>query len=77
MKRAIDIIYLTYLGKQVETELLEKMTKLANSIEKKYSVYRAKVDGKEMTDAEVRKVLKTSTLSNRAPGSLSGRRGCR
>src|SRR4030095_6216303 len=33
--------------------------------EKKFSVFRPKVDGKEIDDAEVRKILKTSTLSER------------
>ncbi len=65
VKRAIDLIYLAYLEKQVDPELLKKMTALANAIEKKFSTFRAKVEGKEMTDAEVRKVLKTSTLSER------------
>src|SRR5947199_253291 len=65
LKRAIDVIYLTYLEKQVDPELLKKMTALSNSVEKKFSTFRAKVDGKEMTDAEVRKVLKTSRNSER------------
>ncbi len=64
-KRAIDIVYLSYLEKQVDPELLKKMTALSNSVEKKFSTYRAKVDGKEMADAEVKRVLKTSTLSDR------------
>jgi peptidyl-dipeptidase A len=64
-ERAIDIIYLAYLEKQLEPELLKKITSLANAVEKKFSTFRAKVDGKEMTDADVRKVLKTSTLSDR------------
>lgn len=65
VRRAVDVIYLQYLGKQVEPELLEKMTALANSIEKKWSNFRARVDGKELSDAEVRKILKTSKLSER------------
>jgi peptidyl-dipeptidase A len=65
LKRAVDVIYLAVLEKQVDTNLLKKITALANSAEKKFSTFRARVDGKEMTDAEVRKVLKTSTLSDR------------
>ena len=65
IKRAIDVIYLLYLEKQVDPELLKKMTALSNAVEKKFTTFRAKVDGKEMTDAEVRKVLKTSTMSER------------
>src|SRR5581483_2720363 len=64
-KRAVDVIYLAYLEKQADPELLKQMTALANKVEQKFSVYRAKVDGKEMTDAEVRNVLKTSKLSER------------
>ena len=64
-RRAIDIVYLQLLEKQVDKELLDKMTALANSVEKKFSTFRPKIDGKEVDDAEVRKVLKTSTLSER------------
>jgi peptidyl-dipeptidase A len=63
--RAIDVIYLAYLEKQLDQELLKKMTALANAVEQKFNTFRARVDGKEMTDAEVRKVLKGSNLSQR------------
>ena len=64
-RRAIDVIYLAHLEKQLDAELLKKMTALANAVEKKFSTFRAKVDGQEMTDAEVRKVLKTSKITER------------
>jgi peptidyl-dipeptidase A len=63
--RAIDVIYLAYLEKQLDTDLLKKMTALGNAVEQKFNTFRARVDGQEMTDAEVRKVLKTSKLSKR------------
>ena len=65
LRRAVAVIYLAYLEKQLESELLQKMTALGNAVEKKFSVFRATVDGKELTDAEVRKVLKTSKISER------------
>jgi peptidyl-dipeptidase A len=65
LKRAIDVIYLAVLEKQVDPGLLRKITALANSAEKKFNTFRAKVDGKELTDAEVRDVLKKSNLSDR------------
>ena len=37
----------------------------SNAVEKAFNVFRAKVDGKEMTDSEVRKVLKDSKDSAR------------
>jgi peptidyl-dipeptidase A len=59
--RCIDVLYLMYLEKQVDPALLKKITALANAVEQKFNVYRAKVDGQEMTDSAVRKVLKNST----------------
>src|SRR5262249_26703121 len=63
--RAIEVLYLLYLEKQVDTDLLKKMSKLSNTIEKAFNEYRAQVDGKEMTDSEARKTLKTSADSAR------------
>jgi peptidyl-dipeptidase A len=63
--RAIEVLYLTYLEKQLDTDLLKKMTAKSNAVEQAFNVFRARVDGKEMTDSEVRKVLKTSKDSAR------------
>src|SRR5882724_7903713 len=64
-KRAVDVIYLMYVEKQVDAELLKKMTKLSNTVEQKFNTFRAKVGDKEMSTADVRNVLKDSTLSER------------
>jgi peptidyl-dipeptidase A len=63
LARAIDLIYLAYLEKQVDPELLKRMTALANSVEKKFNTFRASVDGKEMDDKAVRRLLKVSKSS--------------
>ncbi|MER3415714.1 MAG: peptidase M3 [Gemmataceae bacterium] len=60
LRRQIEVLYVQYLEKQVEPDLLRQITAKANAIEKAFNVYRAKVDGKEMTDSEVRRVLKQS-----------------
>ena len=60
LARAIDVLYLQYLEKQVDPALLRKMTAKANAIEKAFNTYRAKVDGAELADSEVRAVLKSS-----------------
>ncbi|CAN5446088.1 M2 family metallopeptidase [soil metagenome] len=59
--RQIELLYLGYLEKQVSPELLKKITAKANAVEQAFNVYRAKVDGKEMSDSEVRKLLKDSS----------------
>ena len=61
--RTIDVLYLQYLAKQVDPKLLAKITAKANAVEQKFNVYRAKVGGKELTDSEVRSILKTSKVS--------------
>jgi peptidyl-dipeptidase A len=65
LARCIHILYLLYLEKQVDTALLKKMVEKSNAIEEVFNKYRAKVDGKEMTDNEVRTVLRTSLDSKR------------
>jgi len=61
--RAIHVLYLQYLEKQVDPEILRKITSKANAVEQAFNVSRATVDGKEMTDSQVRKALKDSTDS--------------
>jgi peptidyl-dipeptidase A len=65
LARAVDVIYLARLEKQVDPALLKKITAKANAVEQAFNVYRANVDGKEMTDSQVRKVLKESKDSAR------------
>lgn len=60
LARQIDVLYRTYLEKQVEPELLQRINSKANEIEQAFNVYRAKLNGKEITDSEVRKILKES-----------------
>src|SRR5207237_6479769 len=51
--RQIDLLYLAYLEKQVDPALLKKLVALSNKVEKAFNVFRAQVDGKEMSDSEV------------------------
>jgi len=60
LRRQIAVLRLQYLEKQVDPELLRKMTAKSNAVEKTFNVYRAKVNGVEMTDSQVRKILKES-----------------
>jgi peptidyl-dipeptidase A len=65
LARAIDVLYLQYLEKQVDTALLKKISALANKVEKAFNEFRPEIDGKQSTDNEVRKILKSSTDSER------------
>jgi peptidyl-dipeptidase A len=63
MARAIDLLYLAYLEKQVDKKLLEQIVAKSNLVEKNFNQFRPKVDGKEITDNQVREILKKSTDS--------------
>jgi peptidyl-dipeptidase A len=63
LRRAVQVLYLTYLEKQVGADLLKKMVELSNSVEQKFNKFRANVENVEMADNEVRKVLKESINS--------------
>jgi peptidyl-dipeptidase A len=63
LARAVDVLYLAYLEKQVDPELLKKITAKANAVEQAFNVYRAKVGEREMADSEVRTILKNATDS--------------
>lgn len=58
--RQIQLLYLQYLEKQVDPELLKKITSKANAVEQSFNVFRAKVDGAEVADSKVRSTLKES-----------------
>lgn len=60
-RRRIEILYLTFLGKQVDTFKLNQITKLQSEIENKYSSYRTVIGKKKLSDNDVEEILKTST----------------
>jgi peptidyl-dipeptidase A len=55
--RQIELLYLLYLGKQVDLKLLNRMSSKANEIEKTFNTFRAPVGDKLLTDSQVREVL--------------------
>ena len=64
LTRQVDVLYLMYLEKQVDPELLKRIASKANSIEQAFNVYRPQVADKTYTDSEVRQILQKSTDSS-------------
>ena len=60
LAREIEVLYRLYLEKQVDPQLLQRITSKSNDIEKAFNVYRAKLDGREIADSRVREILKDS-----------------
>lgn len=63
LKRIADLLYFKYSGNQIEHELLERIVDLSSDIDKKFSVFRPSVDGKEITTNDVYSILRESTES--------------
>lgn len=60
LSRDLELMYLAFLGKQIDTAKLAQMTKMQSDISKKFQNYRAMVDGKKLSDNDVEHLLKTS-----------------
>jgi peptidyl-dipeptidase A len=60
LARQIAVLYLEYLAKQVDPDLLKKMLAKSNAVERAFNVFRPKVDGKPLTDNDVRRILRES-----------------
>lgn len=63
LAREIDVLYLQYLSRQVPPELLKQILASSNAAERQFNVYRPRVGGKEMTENDIRRVLRKSTSS--------------
>ncbi len=63
LKRQLEVMYTAYLANQADNELLNSAIRLQTEIEKKYSNFRADVNGKKLSDNEVEETLKTSVNS--------------
>lgn len=61
MARTADLLYLRYLGNQIDPDLIKNMVELSSRVENKFQVFRAEVDGKRMSSNEVYQVLREST----------------
>lgn len=60
LSRQIEILYNSYLGGQVDPAMIQEQIRMETEISRKYSNFRAKVNGKELTDNQVEEILRTS-----------------
>jgi peptidyl-dipeptidase A len=60
LKRQLDVMYLSFLAKQIDKEKLNKLSEMQSAIENKYAQFRAEINGKKYSDNEVEEILKTS-----------------
>lgn len=60
LRRQLEILYLKYLGKQLDPELLKQIIAKATAVEQKFATFRGKVNGQEVTDNQIEEVLRSS-----------------
>jgi peptidyl-dipeptidase A len=65
LARQIELLHLQYLPKQLDPELLKKMLAKSNGIEQAFNVHRAKLNGKDLSDNDLREILRNSKDSAR------------
>ncbi len=64
-KRQFDILCRSYLGCQGDNELLKEISKKESEIEQKFNTFRAEVNGKTLTDNDIKDILETETDSQK------------
>jgi len=65
LRRMADILYLRYLGNQIDSLLLKEIVNLSSEVENKFNVFRPEVDGKKLTTNDVYQVLRTEKDSEK------------
>ncbi|MEJ2634313.1 MAG: M2 family metallopeptidase [Calditrichia bacterium] len=65
LKRELEVLYNAYLDNQIDPAQLEKMINKQAEIEKKFSTFRAELNGKKVTDNEIEEILKNETDSQK------------
>lgn len=58
LQRQLIILYNNYLKNQIDTTLMRQMVEKQAAISEKFNNFRGKIDGKEMSDNDIRSILK-------------------
>ncbi len=65
LARQLDLLYNAYLENQIEPGLLKEIVDLGTEIEKNFSTFRGTIEGKKVTDNEIKEILKIETNSDK------------
>ncbi|SYZ73094.1 conserved exported hypothetical protein [Candidatus Zixiibacteriota bacterium] len=61
--RQLDILYLSFLGSQIDPQMLEELIRRSTAISQKFYTYRTKVGERTLSDNQVDSILRYSTDS--------------
>jgi len=65
LARQLNVLHNGYLKNQIEPQLLKRIVDLGTEIEKNFSTFRGTIEGKKVTDNEIKEILKTETDSSK------------
>ncbi|MCZ6779650.1 MAG: M2 family metallopeptidase [Acidobacteria bacterium] len=65
LRRQLDLLYLEYLGNQIPQNLMEPMVRKAMEAESVFNTFRARLDGREVTDNQLRDILRHENSSEK------------
>ena len=65
LARMVDLLYLRYLGNQIDSTLLQRIVDLSTKVENKFNIFRAKYDGKEISTNEIYEILRKENDSEK------------
>ncbi|UCE05493.1 MAG: M2 family metallopeptidase [bacterium] len=65
LKRHLDLLYNAYLSNQIEPDMLKQIVSKSSAIENKFNVFRGKIGDQEVTDNEIKEILKKETDSSK------------
>ncbi len=63
LSRQLLVLYNSYLPNQIEPKLTKQLVELGTQIEKNFSTFRGKIGVQELSDNQIREILKTETNS--------------
>ncbi len=72
LARQLELLYNSYLQGQIDTSLISEQIRMETAINKKYSNFRASVEGKTLSDNEVEEVLRNSKDSGELQAAWEG-----
>jgi len=64
LKRQLELLYNFFLSNQIDPQLLKQIVEKSSAVTEKFNTYRGTIDGKKVTDNDIRKILKQETDSS-------------
>ncbi len=64
LARQLTVLYNAYLPNQIDSVLMKQMVELSTAIQEKFNTYRAKIDGREVSDNDILTILKSEKKSD-------------